>query len=200
MPILRHLIDACRKSSTLNGHDKLLYQAAMLLVFFGFLRCAEFTNGVTRGCISFPGDGCLQLFLRSSKTGPFGKGVTIDIGPSVPPYFPVHAMVSYLFATRRQGTEQRLFILSNGQQLTRQSFTATVRSLVATAGVPSQSHYSGRSFRIGAATTAAMAGVPDSLIRAAGRWKSDACLRYIRTTARAKRQLSSRLAAVSRMP
>ena len=36
MPILRHLTDARRKSSILNGHHKLLYQAAMLLLWISF--------------------------------------------------------------------------------------------------------------------------------------------------------------------
>ena len=132
--------------------------------FFGFLRCAEFTNGITRGCTSSPGDGRLQLFLLSSKTDPFGKGVTSDIGPSVPPYCPVRAIVSYPFVTRREGPEQLLFVLSNRQQLTRQSFTVTVWSLVAAAGVPSQSNYSGHSVHICAATTAAMASAPRLLL------------------------------------
>ena len=200
MPILRHLTDAHRNSSILNGPEKLLYEAAMLLAFFGSLRRAEFTNGITRGCTSSPADGRLHLFLLSSKTDAFGKGVISDIGLSVPPYCLVRAMVSYPFVTRRDGPEQLLFVLSNGQQLTRQSFTVTVRSLVAAAGVPSQSNYSEHSVHISAATTAAMAGVPDSFFRVAGQWKSEACLCYIRTTTSARRQLSSRLAAVSWMP
>ena len=130
--------------------------------FFRFLRCAEFTNGITLGCTSSPGDRRLQLFMLSSKTDAFGKGVTSDIGPSVPPYCPVRTMVSYPFFTRREGPEQLLFVLSNEQQLTRHSFKVTVWSLVAAAGVPSQSNYSEHSAHIGAATTAAMAGAPDS--------------------------------------
>ena len=168
--------------------------------FFGFLRCAEFTNGITRGCTSSPGDGRLQLFLLLSKTDPFGKGVTSDIGPSVPPSCPVRATVSYPFVTRREGPEQLLFVLSNRQQLTRQSFTVTVWSLVAAAGVPSQSNYSGHSVYIGAATTAAMASTPTPSSEWQVSGKSDACLCYIRTTTSAKRQLSSRLAAVPWMP
>ena len=146
-------------------------------------------------CTSSPGEGRLQLFLLSSKTDAFGIDVTSDIDPSVPPYRPVRAMVRYTFVTRREGPEQLLFVLSNGQQLTRQSFTVTVRSLVVAAGVPSQSNCSGHSVHIRAATTAGMAGVPGSFFRVAGQRKSDACLCYIRTTTSAKRQLSYRLDA-----
>ena len=39
---------------------------------------------------------------------------------------------------------------------------------------------SSHSFRIGAATTAASAGIPDRTIRTLGRWSSDCYRRYIR--------------------
>ena len=42
------------------------------------------------------------------------------------------------------------------------------------------SKYSGHSFRIGAATTAASVGVEDSLIKTLGRWESSAYLLYVR--------------------
>ena len=196
MPILRELIDACRMSHILVNHDKLLYQAAMLLAFFGFLRCAEFTNSLTRDCVQLTG-GNMQVLLRTSKTDPFGKGVTVEVGAATPPYCPVRAMAIYLCATCHESPTQHLFTLSNRQHLTRETFTATIRHLLGSCKVPNSHNYSGHSFRIGAATTAAIAGVPDSLIRAAGRWKSDACLRYIRTPASSKRELSAKLSSVT---
>lgn len=42
-------------------------------------------------------------------------------------------------------------------------------------------NYSGHSFRIGAATTAAAVGVEDSMIKMMGRWQSSAYQTYIRT-------------------
>ena len=54
----------------------------------------------------------------------------------------------------------------------------THERLVERAGVDS-SHYSGHSFRIGAATTAAACGLQDLLIKMLGRWESVAYTVYI---------------------
>ena len=44
-------------------------------------------------------------------------------------------------------------------------------------------HYSGHSFRTGAATTAARKGLQVSQIKQLGRWKSNAFLRYLKPSA-----------------
>ena len=59
-------------------------------------------------------------------------------------------------------------------------FVSAVRSALGLAAVDS-SLYARHSFRIGAATTAAQRVIPDSLIKALGRWQSSAYTIYIRT-------------------
>ena len=195
MPILRKLIDACRQCRHMTEYDRLLYQAALLLAFYGFLRCAEFTSNLAKNCIEFE-SGSMRVLLRKSKTDPFGKGVYVDIGSATSPYCPVRAMLAYLSTSRHLSLADPLFVLSSGKPLTRAAVTDTVRCLLKAANVPSVEMYSGHSFRIGAATTAAVAGVPDSLIRTAGRWKSDSCLHYMRLPVDMKRHLSKQLASV----
>ena len=198
MPILRKLVDACRHSTSLARYDSLLYQSALLLVFFGFLRSAEFTSHLSRNCVKLD-CGSISLFLRRSKTDPLGRGVYVDIGPASPAYCPVQALLAYLAASRHLKPVDPLCVLSSGRQLTRPALTETVRLLLRTALVPNAEAYSGISFRIGAATTAAVAGVPDSLIRAAGRWKSHVALRYMRLSVHTKQQLSSQLSSINEM-
>jgi site-specific recombinase XerD len=76
------------------------------------------------------------------------------------------------------GTTRRI-IRSNGVPLTRTYLSERLRRLLSDAGIPG--NLSSHSFRIGAATSAALAGVPDNLIQTLGRWSSSAYLTYIRT-------------------
>lgn len=54
-----------------------------------------------------------------------------------------------------------------------------MRGALEAMGVPQQ-QYAGHSFRIRAATTAAQAGIQNSMIQTLGRWRSTAFLQYIR--------------------
>ncbi len=86
-------------------------------------------------------------------------------------------MLAYLVA-RGKG-EGPLFRFSDGRPLTRQRLVLTVKDALDKAGVD-PGHYSGHSFRIDAATTAAARGLEDSTVRTLGRWKSLAYLDYIK--------------------
>ena len=68
-----------------------------------------------------------------------------------------------------------------------------LRQALTAAGIDTAG-YSGHSFRIGAATTAAQAGFSDSLIQALGRWKSSAFQEYIRTDTATLTSISAKLA------
>ena len=83
-----------------------------------------------------------------------------------------------------------LFLRKNGLPLTREVFITWLRNNIARLG--SKGNYSGHSFRIGAATTAAAAGIPDQLIKTLGRWLSNAI--YIRTPPSMLEGVTGRLA------
>ena len=73
------------------------------------------------------------------------------------------------------------FVDPSHKLLTKQKFVTQIRSILNSLGVQ-QDQYAGHSSEIiGAATTAAAAGVEDSTIQILGRWHSAAFLQYIRT-------------------
>lgn len=204
--VLRKIVDALDANRLLAAADRAMLRAAMLMAFFGFLRCSEFTSPprafdarlhATRGAITFNSGPpiSMSLHLKRSKTDPFGRGTDIEIGPALRPHCAVAAMLFYLASTN--GTkDDPLFVFSNGTPLTRDAFVDEVRKLLIAARHPNINEYSGHSFRIGAATTAAAAGTPEWLVRTMGRWKSDAVLRYIRTDCLTLRSVAARLASV----
>ena len=89
----------------------------------------------------------------------------------------MNALLAYL---ARRGMEMGpLFVFEDGWALSRQALVDHVKAALRASGIPAD-RYSGHSFRIGAATSAAAAGIEDSTIRTLGRWRSDAYTRYIR--------------------
>ena len=183
-------------------HAKMLW-AACLLGFFGFLRSGEFTvpteSGFDPTCHLGVADitvddyhhpFLVQVTIKQSKTDPFRKGVQVYIGRTGDDLYPVAAMLSYL--TCRGNGDGPLFKFSNQQPLTRAKLVSQLRTALAAAGL-NFSSYSGHSFRIGAATTAAAQGLEDSLIQTLGRWQSTAYLRYIHLPRHELAQVSARL-------
>lgn len=86
-------------------------------------------------------------------------------------------MLKYLQA---RGTgDGPLFCWRDGSPLSRPCLVDKVRQALRRGGVD-PTHYSGHSFRIGAATTAAANGIGDATIQLLGRWASDSYTRYIR--------------------
>ena len=116
-----------------------------------------------------------QVNLKASKIDPFRKGVAICIGRTNNDLCPVAALAAYV--TIRGTSKGPFFILENQIPLARECFVKMTREKFMAAGVDAtHMHYSGHSFRIGAATTASACGIEDSLIQTLGRWKSAAYL------------------------
>ena len=174
--------------------------AACCLGFFGFLRAGEFTvRSVSTGNdeaplllsdISIHCPTVVAVNVRCSKTDPFRVGVTLYLGATQDVVCPVKSLTSYLAIRSR--VEGPLFIWKDGSPLTRTRFVSAVRETLSEIGFD-PTLYSGHSFRIGAATTAAQAGIPDSTIQMLGRWKSSAYTRYIRTPRQRLTSVSSQL-------
>ncbi|KAL7386809.1 hypothetical protein ABVT39_013938 [Epinephelus coioides] len=92
-------------------------------------------------------------------------------------------MVRYLRSRAKASQQEPLFATERGEHMSRAWFTARLRLLCQSCGLPPE-RYTARSFRIGAATTAAMI-VPVSTLKAMGRWSSSAYECYLRPEVRA---------------
>ena len=164
--------------------------AASCTAFFGFMRAGEFTcpswhayssdrlspRDVEVDSHQDPIYVCIRL--SRSKTDPFRNGVSIYLGRTGHVICPVTALLGYL--AHRGQQPGPLFLLHNGAPLSKDTLMANVKQVLTRHGVCTTG-ITGHSFRIGAATAAAQAGLEDSLIQTRGRWHSAAFLRYIRT-------------------
>lgn len=168
---------------------KCMYSCA----FFGFLRCGEITCK-SQNVEQFlqisdvhikPGGSAFVLKLRTSKTDPFSKGVEIVIFEN-DHFKPVYTMISYLDARKSLFSSNTgkspLFVDNefNLKPMPRDTFVLQLKEILLRIGYD-DNKFSGHSFRIGAATAAAAAGVEDHVIKELGRWSSDCYNRYIRT-------------------
>ena len=212
LPITSHILSLLY--NTWTGPNPLTYESRLLWAacclgffgFFGFLRVGEFTARNTSappspGIIGIhdisraPGDPpqYLCIHLRVSKTDPFGRGVHIYLGRTNAIICPVAAVLSFL-VVRPHHLTGPLLQFADGTTLTRSFLITAVKRALATAGID-PSRYSGHSFRIGAATSAALAGLPDHTIKMLGRWESSAYALYVRTPAHQLASVSARLVA-----
>ena len=124
------------------------------------------------------------------KPDPLRKGVDVFVGATGKDLCPVRAMVHYL--SLRGTTLGIIFRYMNGQPLTKDKLVSKMRAVLMNAGIGS-SKYAGHGFIIGAATTSASQGIPDSTIKMLGRWTSDVHTAYIRTSREQLAMYSSRL-------
>ena len=167
----------------------LCFGQRVALISLVFLRSGEITvpslksydpgYHLSSGDVSQPTRTRVYVTIKASKTDPFRKGVTICLGRTDNDLCPVAAMSAYLVVRRKSEGASPFFQFSSGAPLTREMLVKRVREALGPSGV-SVERYSGHSFRIGAATTAAEVGLEDSLIKTLGRWESSAYLLFVR--------------------
>ena len=182
-----------------NFNSVMLWVAAML-TFFSFCRSGEVTVMDTakfdpRADLSLSdvavdnpvSPAIISLLIKQSKTDQKRVGVKVLIGKTGDDLCPISALMSYL--QKRGSVPGTLFQWQDGTPLSQTAFVTATRQALTSANLLARD-FAGHSFRIGAATTAAMAGIEDSTIQTLGRWKSSSYKLYIKMD-------PHRLAAVS---
>ena len=185
--------------STYTFTEKLMLWAAFTMEFYGFMHVSEYVNLCWRD-ISCSED-CISIFLHQLKTDPFRHGHTIHIFKTNSSTCPHSAFNRYRNSVSGINTSLDAPVYQAGRfsPLSRAMITRTICQLL------SQDHmaYASHSFRIGDATTAAVAGLPAWIIKSLGRWSSNAYLSYIHrqpNLTTAIHQLLSRTDASNQLP
>ena len=130
--ILSYLHDVWSKEG--QAYEACLLWAACCLGFFTFLWAGEFTSTATQDTASLltvaditvnsrETPSFLRVFLRRSKTDPFGNGIALYVGRTYHPICPVMAVLS--FVARRPHLQGPLFIHEDVSPLTQASKTSS---------------------------------------------------------------------------
>ena len=202
--ILKRLKLVWIKDSERIPFNNIVLWAACLTTFFSFCRSGEITTeqenhfdpllhlSYSDLAVDNPSDpAVISMLIKKSKCDQTGKGAKVYFGKTGDSLCPIAAMEAYL--SIRGSNPDPLFLWESGVPLSKPSFVKHVKTALEQAGLPAKD-YSGHSFRIGAATTAAVAGLEDSAIWTLGRWESSAFKRYIRLDPTYLASLSSTLA------
>ena len=188
LPITSFVLHMIKLQLDFTKFDDVMFWAACLTAPFGFIRAPEFTtppegfNPARHLDVSDlsvdekPVADTVFIHLKFSKTDQFGKGCTVVLARADDALCPVSALMLYL---RWRGQSQGpLFKFSNGDFLTKSRMNNRLQCVLKKCGWPKT--FTLHSFRVGAATTAALLGFPGYLIQALGRWTSDAYKLYIK--------------------
>ena len=188
LPISSFVLQTLKLQLDLEKFDDIMFWAACCTAFFGFLRAEELT--VPSSCFisnvhlpasdisvdKTPVPNLAIVRLARSKTDQFGNGCSVVLARSDSALCPVSALMTYL---RIRGMAPGpLFVYSDGSPLSKSKLNKKLQHVLSAAGW--QGRFTLHSFRVGAASTAASLGFPDHLIKALGRWSSEAYQVYIR--------------------
>ena len=184
LSILERLVTVLTKVCD-SKFEQLLFSSIFSLAFFGFLRIGEIADSSCSDHIIQIDDVQLDknkdsvtLIIQSSKTDQYGNKQVLEINKNANGIVcPVKHLIAYL--NIRPKILGPLFCHFNQKTVTRYQISAVLKFALSFNGY-NPDNYNTHSFRIGAATTAALMGKTDDEIKLMGRWKSDTFRRYIR--------------------
>ena len=195
LPITVELLLQLERWQDVDTHDGRLQRAAMWLGTCGLLRSGEFVLRnkdsllLKRSNLTFHSeegeqravaDGHvthMRVKLDRSKTDQLSAGVSIVIAHPVA----LQAMRAYLAMRGGAQTNEALLLMRDSKPLTHKQLMQRTHALLTAAGVEGVDQYKGHSFRRGGATSLHLAGQPDSIIKAMGRWRSFSFATYVDT-------------------
>lgn len=168
-----------------------MFQAALLLAFFGFLRVSEFT-APSKNCAAVKalqiddvslnsdqhGKRCIKLRIRFSKTDQHGRSTTLIIPDTDVGGFNLVNVLNRFLEVRTPG-KGPLFWHFDKTPMTRYQFAAILKRALIIKQIP-EANISTHSIRIGACTHFATMGHSEEELMSMGRWASSAYKRYIR--------------------
>ena len=211
LPLTAHILSKIGEFLRASAHpERVVLWAVSTAAFFGFFRLGELLPASReaynpRTHLSW-GDVALdsrispsmvQFHLRQSKCDQAGIGADVVVGRTGRELCPVIAVLAYI---EERGSQPGPFFLDvDKRPVLKPWFVAQLRGVLSALGFPPLD-FAGHSFRIGVATTAAMAGVEDSMVQTLGRWQSSAFLQYIRTPKERLAAMSVTLAAPGSHP
>ena len=184
-PLLHRLIDSLPSCAS-SVYEQALFKALFLTAYSACLRAGEivlsnnpqhllqfhqlhWTDNSDNQTININ----MSSFKHSNQRTPI-----LTIQPDMDPiYCPVRALFSY--RQMRVTSQGPLMRHPSGKPVTRAEFLRFLHKCLSFCGVE-PTNYGTHSFRIGRATQMASDNVPDSQIRATGRWASNAYRGYIR--------------------
>ena len=171
-----------------SSYEVHLYHAAFTTAFFGFMRVGEITaeakerlqrSVLQRSDIKFLEEAqlrALEISFHFSKNNQNGPPQVIVLPTQANGVLcPVTATQEFCDIRPATGASCHF----DGSPVTRSQFGAILKRSVEFAGVAG-SYFRSHSFRIGAASTTVMQGVPDWKIQEMGRWRSSTFKSYIR--------------------
>ena len=171
--LLRLLKQQLRICIRYNPVEQRMLWALFTLAFYGFFRASKLLSNLRWLDLTLSSNQ-MSIILHQSKTDPFRHDQTVHVFANHSSTCPVRAMTCYRNLVRHTDAADQVFKVRRIQPLAPNTLNEVLHYLLQQGGI-NQAH----SFRIGAATTAAAAGIPAWLIKTLGRWSSNAYMTYI---------------------